>query len=71
MKFIYFDGKHINKDKIHYIEKGKVVVHGETLYRVYVYLDLGGVVDFFSEAFYNEKGADERYYGILEELNGK
>ncbi|MDB8553265.1 hypothetical protein [Turicibacter sanguinis] len=69
MKFVYFDGKHINKDKVHYIEKYKITVKNEDVYRVCIYLDLGEVVDFFSESFQSEEKANERYYEILGHLN--
>lgn len=69
MNFIYFDGKHINRAKVHYIEKHKVIVNDEDVYRVYMYLDLIEVVDFFTESFQSEEEANERYYEILGHLN--
>ncbi len=65
MKFIYFDNKHVNKDAIHYLEKGKSVVYGG--YRIY--LVLGGDDYFLEEIFKTEDEANERYCEILNCLN--
>lgn len=64
MKFIYFDNKHVNKDAIHYLEKGTSVYGG---YRIY--LVLGGDDYFLEEIFKTEDEANERYCEILNCLN--
>ncbi|MDO4924822.1 MAG: hypothetical protein Q3980_04050 [Turicibacter sp.] len=64
MKFIYFDNKHVNKDAIHYLEKGKSVYGG---YRIY--LVLGSDDYFLEEIFKTEDEANERYCEILNCLN--
>lgn len=75
MNFVYFDGKHINKDKVHYIEKDKTTSRNystnetKDVYRVCIYLDLGEDGYFFSESFQSEEKANERYYEVLGHLN--
>ena len=64
MRFVYFNGKHVNRDAIHYLEKGKSAYGG---YRVY--LVLGGDDYFLEEIFETEKKATERYYEVLGDLN--
>lgn len=62
MKYIYFDGKHVNKDKIHYVEE----VNTCNNYRIY--LGLGEDSYYFEEIFDTEEQMNARYDQILGEL---
>lgn len=62
VNFIYFAGKHINRDKVHWIEKGKLQIQHERKYRLFVFVDFVENVDFFEETFRSEEEANKRYY---------